>query len=79
LDTTRPDFDFLLNFAELFESERNLAGSIPAVTPRYCTKENRKCSSEHQKKKKKKKLGGFSDGDDCESVQIVDQQFFRSP
>ncbi len=32
-----------------------VAGSIPAVTPRYCTKKREKCSLEHKKKKKKEK------------------------
>jgi hypothetical protein len=32
-----------------------VAGSIPAVTPRYCTKKIEKCSLEHQKKTKEKK------------------------
>ncbi len=27
-----------------------VAGSIPAITPRYYTKEHRKCSSGHKKK-----------------------------
>jgi hypothetical protein len=31
-----------------------VAGSIPAVTPRYCTIKNNKCSSEHQKEEEKK-------------------------
>ncbi len=30
------------------------AGSIPAVTPRYCTKKIEKCSLEHKKNKEKK-------------------------
>jgi hypothetical protein len=30
-----------------------VAGSIPAVTPRYCTKKIEKCSLEHKKKEKK--------------------------
>ena len=33
-----------------------VAGSIPAVTPRYCTKKIEKCSLEHKKTKKNKKL-----------------------
>jgi hypothetical protein len=32
-----------------------VAGSIPAVTPRYCTKKIGKCSLEHKKKTKEKK------------------------
>jgi hypothetical protein len=32
-----------------------VAGSIPAVTPRYCTKKTEKCSLEHTKKQRKKK------------------------
>jgi hypothetical protein len=31
-----------------------VAGSIPAVTPRYCTKKIEKCSLEHKKTKGKK-------------------------
>ncbi len=31
-----------------------VAGSIPAVTPRYCTKKIKKCSMEHKKTKEKK-------------------------
>jgi hypothetical protein len=31
-----------------------VAGSIPAVTPRYCTKKIEKCSLEHKKNKGKK-------------------------
>jgi hypothetical protein len=31
-----------------------VAGSIPAITPRYCTKKIEKCSLEHTKKKGKK-------------------------
>jgi hypothetical protein len=31
-----------------------VAGSIPAVTPRYCTKKIEKCSLEHNKKKQRK-------------------------
>ncbi len=31
-----------------------VAGSIPAATPRYCTKKIEKCSSEHKKTKEKK-------------------------
>ncbi len=31
-----------------------VAGSIPAVTPRYCTKKLEKCSFEHKKTKEKK-------------------------
>jgi hypothetical protein len=31
-----------------------VAGSIPAVTPRYCTKKIEKCSLEHKKTKEKK-------------------------
>jgi hypothetical protein len=31
-----------------------VGGSIPAVTPRYCTKKIEKCSLEHQKNKGKK-------------------------
>jgi hypothetical protein len=31
-----------------------VAGSIPAVTPRYCTKKIEKCSLEHKKKKKRR-------------------------
>ncbi len=34
-----------------------VAGSIPAVTPRYCTKKIEKCSFEHKKKQRKKKCG----------------------
>ncbi len=30
-----------------------VAGSIPAVTPRYCTKKIEKCSLEHKKQRKK--------------------------
>jgi hypothetical protein len=30
-----------------------VAGSIPAFTPRYCTKKMEKCSLEHEKKPKK--------------------------
>jgi hypothetical protein len=33
-----------------------VAGSIPAVTPRYCTKKIEKCSLEHKKNKVKKKI-----------------------
>jgi hypothetical protein len=33
-----------------------IAGSIPAVTPRYCTKKIEKCSLEHKKNKGKKLL-----------------------
>jgi hypothetical protein len=33
-----------------------VAGSIPAVTPRYCTKKIEKCSLEHQKKQRKKNI-----------------------
>ncbi len=33
-----------------------VAGSIPAVTPRYCTKKIEKCSLEHTKKQRKKKI-----------------------
>jgi hypothetical protein len=32
-----------------------VAGSIPAVTPRYCTKKSEKCSLEHTQKKGEKK------------------------
>jgi hypothetical protein len=32
-----------------------VVGSIPAVTPRYCTKKIEKCSLEHKKNKGKKK------------------------
>ncbi len=32
-----------------------VAGSIPAVTPRYCRKTIEKCSLEHKKRKKEKK------------------------
>ncbi len=35
-----------------------VAGSIPAVTPRYCTENIEKCSLEHKKKQRKKKLIG---------------------
>ncbi len=35
-----------------------VAGSIPAVTPKYCTKEIEKCSLEHGKKKREKTLEG---------------------
>jgi hypothetical protein len=31
-----------------------VAGLIPAVTPRYCTKKIEKCSLEHKKTKEKK-------------------------
>jgi hypothetical protein len=31
-----------------------VAGSIPAVTPRYCTENIEKCSLEHKKTKEKK-------------------------
>ncbi len=31
-----------------------VAGSIPAVTPRYCTKKIEKCSLEHKTTKEKK-------------------------
>jgi hypothetical protein len=31
-----------------------VAGSIPVVTPRYCTRKIEKCSLEHKKRKKKK-------------------------
>ncbi len=31
-----------------------VAGTIPAVTPRYCTKKIEKCSLEHKKTKEKK-------------------------
>jgi hypothetical protein len=31
-----------------------VVGSIPAVTPRYCTKKIEKCSLEHKKTKEKK-------------------------
>ncbi len=31
-----------------------VAGLIPTVTPRYCTKKIEKCSLEHKKKEKKK-------------------------
>ncbi len=31
------------------------AGSIPAITPRYCTKKIEKCSLEHIKNESKKK------------------------
>jgi hypothetical protein len=39
-----------------------VAGSIPAITHRYCTKKTEKCSLEHTKKQRKKRsappLGG---------------------
>ncbi len=35
-----------------------IAGSIPAVTPRYCTKKIEKCSLEHKKTKEKKMFQG---------------------
>jgi hypothetical protein len=36
-----------------------VAGSIPAVTPRNCTKKIEKCSLEHQKTKEKKKRPAY--------------------
>jgi hypothetical protein len=33
-----------------------VAGLIPAVTPRYCTKKIEKCSLEHKKKQRKKNI-----------------------
>ncbi len=35
-----------------------VAGSIPAVTPRYCTKKIEKCSLKHKKKQRKKNYYG---------------------